>query len=101
MAEVMPMQIRGRGTAFATAVGNWTVSTLWAQVSPIALASIGWKFYFIFVAFSKSFPRNPFSCCYKRGSSFPTTLANQSVQQTFASRSPPCSSSSRRPNKSL
>ncbi|RAK71877.1 sugar porter family MFS transporter [Aspergillus fijiensis CBS 313.89] len=52
MAEVMPMQIRGRGTAFATAVGNWTVSTLWAQVSPIALASIGWKFYFIFVAFN-------------------------------------------------
>ncbi|RAL15344.1 sugar porter family MFS transporter [Aspergillus homomorphus CBS 101889] len=52
MAEVMPMQIRGRGTAFATAVGNWTVSTLWAQVSPIALGSIGWKFYFIFVAFN-------------------------------------------------
>ncbi|OQE88665.1 hypothetical protein PENNAL_c0016G02010 [Penicillium nalgiovense] len=37
MSEVMPMQIRGKGVAFATGVGNWTVSTLWSQVSPIAL----------------------------------------------------------------
>ncbi|OQD77735.1 hypothetical protein PENDEC_c002G03336 [Penicillium decumbens] len=28
MAEVMPMQIRGKGNAFAVAVGNWGVSTL-------------------------------------------------------------------------
>ena len=54
MAEVMPMQIRGRGNAFATGVGNWTVSTLWSQVSPIALGKIGWKFYFIFAGWSTS-----------------------------------------------
>ncbi|KAL4945158.1 hypothetical protein BDV06DRAFT_47857 [Aspergillus oleicola] len=52
MAEVMPMQIRGRGNAFATGVGNWAVSTLWSQVSPIALGSIGWKFYFIFAGWN-------------------------------------------------
>lgn len=47
------MQIRGRGNAFATGVGNWAVSTLWNQVSPIALDKIKWKFYFVFAAFSK------------------------------------------------
>ncbi|KAI9732409.1 MAG: hypothetical protein M1834_001617 [Cirrosporium novae-zelandiae] len=52
MAEVMPMQIRGRGNAFATGVGNWAVATLWNEVSPIALGKITWKFYFIFVAWN-------------------------------------------------
>lgn len=53
MAEVMPMQIRGRGNAFATAIGNWAVSTLWNQVSPIVLDKIQWKFYFVFAAWSE------------------------------------------------
>jgi hypothetical protein len=52
MSEVMPMQIRARGNAFATGIGNWLVATLFAQVSPIGLGEIGWKFYFIFVAFN-------------------------------------------------
>ncbi|KAJ5519304.1 Major facilitator superfamily domain general substrate transporter [Penicillium expansum] len=52
MSEVMPMQIRGKGVAFATGIGNWTVSTLWSQVSPIALGKIGWKFYLIFAAWN-------------------------------------------------
>lgn len=56
MSEVMPMQIRGKGNAFATGVGNWVVSTIWSQVSPIALDRMGWKFYFIFAAFSMSCP---------------------------------------------
>lgn len=42
MSEIMPMQIRGRGCAFATGIGNWLVSTLFAQVSPIALGKITW-----------------------------------------------------------
>lgn len=50
MSEVMPMQIRARGNAFATGIGNWLVSTFWSQVSPIALDHLGWKFYFLFVA---------------------------------------------------
>lgn len=45
-------QIRARGNAFATGIGNWLVATFFAQVSPIALGDIGWKFYFIFVAFN-------------------------------------------------
>lgn len=45
----MPMQIRARGNAFATGIGNWLVATFFAQISPIALGHIGWKFYFVFV----------------------------------------------------
>lgn len=52
MSEVMPYQIRGKGSAFATGIGNWLVSTFWAQVSPIALGTLGWKFYFLFCAFN-------------------------------------------------
>jgi hypothetical protein len=49
MSEVMPYQIRGKGCAFATGIGNWLVSTFWNQVSPYALEELGWKFYFLFV----------------------------------------------------
>jgi MFS family permease len=51
-SEIMPMPIRGRGSAFATAIGNWLVGTVWSQVSPIGLGKITYKFYFIFVAFN-------------------------------------------------
>jgi hypothetical protein len=49
----MPMQIRGKGNAFAVAIGNWAVSTLWNQVSPIALGKLQWRFYFVFVTWSQ------------------------------------------------
>ncbi|KAJ5577563.1 uncharacterized protein N7459_006527 [Penicillium hispanicum] len=52
MAEVMPMQIRGTGNAFAVGIGNWAFSTLWNQVSPIALGKLQWRFYFVFVAWN-------------------------------------------------
>ncbi|KAF7559959.1 hypothetical protein G7046_g4204 [Stylonectria norvegica] len=52
MSEVMPYQIRAKGCAFATGIGNWLVSTFWAQVSPYALGELGWKFYFLFVAWN-------------------------------------------------
>lgn len=45
-------RIRARGNAFATGIGNWLVSTFFSQVSPIALGDIGWKYYFVFVAFN-------------------------------------------------
>ncbi|CAA9960524.1 hypothetical protein P3342_006021 [Pyrenophora teres f. teres] len=51
-SEIMPLSIRGRGSAFATGVGNWLVGTVWSQVSPIGLGNITYKFYFIFVAFN-------------------------------------------------
>ncbi|KAK4184889.1 high-affinity glucose transporter [Podospora australis] len=50
MSEVMPMQIRARGNAFATGIGNWLVATFWSQLSPMALDKLSWKFYFLFVA---------------------------------------------------
>jgi len=52
MSEVMPYQIRGKGSAFATGIGNWLVATFWTQVSPVALGELGWKFYFLFVAWN-------------------------------------------------
>ncbi|ATZ52076.1 hypothetical protein BCIN_07g05910 [Botrytis cinerea B05.10] len=52
MSEVMPMQIRARGNAFATGIGNWLVATFWAQVSPQALKALTWKFYFLFAAWN-------------------------------------------------
>lgn len=51
-SEIMPLSIRGRGSAFATGIGNWLVGTVWSQVSPIGLGEITYKFYFIFVAFN-------------------------------------------------
>ncbi|KAF1835915.1 MFS sugar transporter-like protein [Decorospora gaudefroyi] len=51
-SEILPLSIRGRGSAFATGVGNWLVGTVWSQVSPIALGDITYKFYFVFVAFN-------------------------------------------------
>jgi hypothetical protein len=48
------MQIRGNGNAFAAGIGNWLVNVLFSQVSPQALAKLKWKYYFVFVAFSKS-----------------------------------------------
>ncbi|KAH7128541.1 general substrate transporter, partial [Dendryphion nanum] len=51
-SEIMPLSIRGRGSAFATGIGNWTVGVIWSQVSPIGLGSAKWRFYFIFVAFN-------------------------------------------------
>lgn len=52
IAEIMPLSIRGRGSAFATGIGNWLVGTIWSQVSPIGLGKITYRFYFIFVAFN-------------------------------------------------
>jgi len=51
-SEIMPLSIRGRGSAFATGIGNWLIGTVWSQVSPIGLKNTQWKFYFIFVAWN-------------------------------------------------
>jgi MFS family permease len=52
MSEVMPMQIRGKGNAFATGIGNWLVNVIFSQVSPQGLAKLGWKYYFVFAVFN-------------------------------------------------
>ncbi|WPH02755.1 MFS glucose transporter mfs1 [Acrodontium crateriforme] len=51
-SEIMPMPIRGRGNAFAIGVGNWLVATVFAQVSPVALEKLDWKYYICFAAFN-------------------------------------------------
>lgn len=51
-SEIMPLSIRGRGSAFATGIGNWLVGTVWSQVSPIGLGRTQWRFYLIFVAWN-------------------------------------------------
>lgn len=56
MSEVLPYQVRSKGAAFATGIGNWLVATFWAQVSPTALEKLGWKFYFIFVGELEPYP---------------------------------------------
>ncbi|KAI5306372.1 hypothetical protein KEM56_001181 [Ascosphaera pollenicola] len=50
MSEVIPSQIRGTGSAFATGIGNWGVGVMWSQVSPKGLGKLGWKYYFVFFA---------------------------------------------------
>ncbi|KZZ87576.1 Sugar/inositol transporter [Ascosphaera apis ARSEF 7405] len=52
MSEIMPYQVRGTGVAFATGIGNWAISVMWSQVSPKGLGKLGWKYYFVFVAFN-------------------------------------------------
>lgn len=52
MSEVMPMQIRGKGNAFATAFGNWLINVIFSQASPTGLKNIGWKYYFVFAVFN-------------------------------------------------
>ncbi|KAI5304612.1 hypothetical protein KEM56_006261 [Ascosphaera pollenicola] len=58
MSEIMPYQVRSTGVAFATGMGNWAIGVMWSQVSPKGLGKLGWKYYFVFVAFNVciSFP---------------------------------------------
>lgn len=68
MSEVMPMQIRARGNAFATGMGNWLVWTFWA---PMALMELDWKFYFCSWAGIWRLPSPLFSSFSKRQSRYP------------------------------
>jgi hypothetical protein len=50
-AEVFPMEIRARGNSIST-LTNWCLNLLFAQTAPIALANIGFKFFYFFFAFN-------------------------------------------------
>lgn len=50
-AEIIPTAIRARGTSVATAT-NWSLNLIFAQCSPIALTTIGSKYFYCFVAFN-------------------------------------------------
>ena len=91
MSEIMPMQIRGRGSAFATGIGNWLVSTFFSQISPIALGSIGYKFYFV----------STLRLLYINGVAILTALARSSLPGTSLSQFQQSGSCSQRPTKRL
>ncbi|OAV91415.1 hypothetical protein PTTG_05679 [Puccinia triticina 1-1 BBBD Race 1] len=52
--EILPIRIRGKGTALATAC-NWIINFAVVQVFPPAVNKIGWKTYLIFMCFNFSF----------------------------------------------
>ncbi|KAK9328271.1 general substrate transporter [Lipomyces starkeyi] len=49
-AEIFPTSIRARGVGIATFL-NFGTQIVLSEISPIALQSIGWKYYFVFIGF--------------------------------------------------
>ncbi len=47
--EIMNMAIRARGSAIAICA-NVLINVIFNQVSPIAFAQVGWKYYSLFIA---------------------------------------------------
>ena len=45
-SEVLPLRLRQKGSAISTAV-NWLTNYAIVQITPIALKSIGYKFYIV------------------------------------------------------
>ena len=48
-SEIFPTEIRAKGNALATCT-NWCTGLIFAQVSPIALANIGFNYFYVFFA---------------------------------------------------
>ncbi|KAI9608554.1 hypothetical protein H4Q26_004737 [Puccinia striiformis f. sp. tritici PST-130] len=52
--EILPVRIRAKGTALATAC-NWLINFAVVEIFPPAVDNIGWKTYLIFMCFNFSF----------------------------------------------
>lgn len=50
-AEIFPMEIRARGNSLSTFT-NWGLGLIIAQISPIALTNIGFRYFYVFFAFN-------------------------------------------------
>ncbi|OLN86688.1 High-affinity glucose transporter 5 [Colletotrichum chlorophyti] len=50
-AEIFPVEVRALGNAITTFT-NWTVNLVFAQFSPSALSSIGFKYFYVFFVFN-------------------------------------------------
>jgi hypothetical protein len=50
-AEIFPTEIRARGNALST-VTNWIFNLIFAQISPIALSSVGYRYFYAFMVFN-------------------------------------------------
>jgi hypothetical protein len=46
-AEIFPVDIRAKGNAISTFT-NWTINLVFAQITPIALTVIGFKYFYVF-----------------------------------------------------
>jgi Sugar (and other) transporter len=50
-AEIFPVEIRARGNSLST-LTNWCLGLLIGQTAPLALAHIGFKFFYVFFVFN-------------------------------------------------
>lgn len=50
-AEIFPVEIRNQGNSL-TAFTNWTINLIFAQFSPGALKSIGFRYFYLFFVFN-------------------------------------------------
>lgn len=50
-AEIFPVQIRAKANSIST-LTNWCLNLLFAQTAPIALANMGFRFFYFFFAFN-------------------------------------------------
>jgi hypothetical protein len=50
-AELFPTAIRAKGTSLSTFT-NWASNLIVAQCSPIALSNMGYRYFYIFMAFN-------------------------------------------------
>ncbi|KIX02028.1 uncharacterized protein Z518_07967 [Rhinocladiella mackenziei CBS 650.93] len=50
-SEVFPTAIRAKGTSLSTFT-NWSTNLIFAQCSPIALSRMGYRYFYIFMAFN-------------------------------------------------
>ncbi|KAH8697109.1 general substrate transporter [Talaromyces proteolyticus] len=50
-AEIFPIEIRAKGNSIST-ITNWSLNLLFAQCAPIALSSLGFRFFYFFFAFN-------------------------------------------------
>jgi hypothetical protein len=48
-AEIFPVDIRARGNSISTFT-NWTLNLVFAQITPVALTAIGFKYFYVFFA---------------------------------------------------
>ncbi|KAJ5903629.1 hypothetical protein N7504_006012 [Penicillium tannophilum] len=50
-AEIFPVDIRNQGNSVTTFT-NWTINLIFAQFSPTALSSIGFRYFYVFFVFN-------------------------------------------------
>ena len=53
-AEILPLRLRQRGSSISTA-SNWIFNYMIVQITPVALANIGWRTYIIFAVLNAAF----------------------------------------------